>query len=107
MDYINGTLKCQGPALPTVTVMIGKSWVRWVFSLLLSNLSAAQLFRDSSQLPFPAPDHHEVTKRIAIVGAGSSGLSTLRTFVADLPEETRQGWQIVIFEKRNDIGGIW
>ena len=47
------------------------------------------------------------TKKIAILGAGPSGLAQLRAFEAarkagatDLPE-------IVCFEKQNDIGGMW
>jgi len=42
-----------------------------------------------------------------IVGGGPSGVSTLKAFITGLPEETRQGWEFVIFEKRNDVGGIW
>jgi len=90
-------------------MMMGKSWMRRVFSLLLLNHSAAHLFREpsTSQLPFSASDHHEVMKRVAIVGGGPSGISTLLAFITGLPEETRQEWQIVVFEKRDDIGGIW
>lgn len=48
-----------------------------------------------------------VNKRIAILGAGPSGLAQLRAFEAarlsgmtDLPE-------VVCYEKQNDIGGMW
>ena len=58
-------------------------------------------------MPLSASNDYEVSKRIAIVGAGASGISTLKAFITGLPEETRQGWEIVLFEKRDDIGGIW
>ena len=46
------------------------------------------------------------SKSIAIIGAGTAGLSTLKT-ILDIPEETRADWNIVIFEKRWDVGGAW
>ena len=69
--------------------------------------SATQLFRDSSQMTLSNSDHNTITKRIVIVGAGPSGVSTLHAFLTGLPEETRKTWQIVVFEKRDDVGGIW
>ena len=45
-------------------------------------------------------------KSIAIIGAGSSGLSSLKTFI-DVSESTGQNWEIVVFERREDVGGIW
>ncbi|TFY66911.1 hypothetical protein EVG20_g4167 [Dentipellis fragilis] len=47
------------------------------------------------------------TKRIAIVGAGTAGISTLKTLLVDLPEEARRDWEVVLFEQRRDVGGIW
>lgn len=47
-----------------------------------------------------------VTKSIAIVGAGSAGLTILKALL-DLPTDVRQGWDIVLFESRMDVGGIW
>ena len=46
------------------------------------------------------------TKSIAIVGAGSAGLAALKALL-DLPEETRQGWEIVLYEQRRGVGGVW
>jgi cation diffusion facilitator CzcD-associated flavoprotein CzcO len=63
-------------------------------------------FRDSSQVP-RAANGHEVTKRIVIIGAGPSGVSTLKAFINDIPEQERQGWDIVLLEKRDNVGGIW
>jgi FAD-NAD(P)-binding len=62
---------------------------------------------DPSKVSLSGSDHNEVTKRIAIIGAGPSGISALQAFITNLPDETRRMWQIVLFEKRNDVGGIW
>ena len=47
-----------------------------------------------------------IRKSIAIVGAGSSGLSSLKTFL-DVAESKEQDWELVVFERREDVGGIW
>ena len=77
-------------------------------------MSAAQLVYDmpSNQIPLDAhpkqlPPLRIVTKRIAIVGGGTAGLTMLKTLVTELPSETRQDWEIVLFEQRDDVGGIW
>lgn len=46
------------------------------------------------------------SKSIAIVGAGSAGLAILKTLL-DLPYEIRQGWNIVLYEQRRQVGGVW
>ncbi|KAI5120008.1 hypothetical protein M0805_008469 [Coniferiporia weirii] len=48
----------------------------------------------------------DVTKSIAIVGAGSAGLAMLKVLL-DLPENVRRGWEIVLFEERMGVGGVW
>ncbi|KAF7985262.1 hypothetical protein HWV62_6391 [Athelia sp. TMB] len=70
-----------------------------VLSLLLSPFS---------QQPFRALDSSSSAggKSVAIIGAGSAGLAALKTFL-DLPRETRGDWDIVLFEQRRDVGGIW
>ncbi|PFH50860.1 hypothetical protein AMATHDRAFT_192475 [Amanita thiersii Skay4041] len=67
----------------------------------------------SSQLPPPEiPSNVALnlpngdSKSIAIVGAGVAGLSMLKTLL-DLPEQQRTTWDIVVFEERANIGGIW
>lgn len=69
-----------------------------VFSLLTLRLPG----------PYPnaVPQEPDDSKSIAVVGAGSAGLATLKTFL-DLPGETRKGWRIASFEQRADVGGIW
>ncbi|KAA1476922.1 FAD/NAD(P)-binding domain-containing protein [Dentipellis sp. KUC8613] len=54
-----------------------------------------------------AESARNATKRIAIVGAGTAGISTLKTLLVDLPEEARRDWEVVLFEQRRDVGGIW
>lgn len=49
----------------------------------------------------------EDVKRVAIVGAGTSGLSALKTFLYDTPKPDGQRWEIELFEQRNDLGGLW
>ena len=62
-----------------------------------------------SLLDLPLPGSLSMTtvherKSIAIVGAGSAGLAMLKTLL-DMPE--RNSWNIVLFEERENIGGIW
>ena len=54
------------------------------------------------QVPFEA----RPTKRIAIVGAGAAGIATLKA-IMDLDEEVRRGWDVVAFEEREGVGGLW
>ena len=49
---------------------------------------------------------HQV-KRIAIIGAGTSGLAALKTFIHDIPKRHGERWEIDLFERRNNLGGIW
>jgi cation diffusion facilitator CzcD-associated flavoprotein CzcO len=46
-------------------------------------------------------------KRIAIVGGGTGGIVMLKTLVDDLPKDITRTWEIVLFEQRDDVGGIW
>ncbi|OSD02500.1 FAD/NAD-P-binding domain-containing protein [Trametes coccinea BRFM310] len=46
------------------------------------------------------------SKSIAIVGAGSAGLAILKTLL-DLPSDVREGWEIVLYDQRRDVGGLW
>ncbi|KAF8337873.1 uncharacterized protein EI90DRAFT_3118307 [Cantharellus anzutake] len=49
---------------------------------------------------------HQSPKRVAVIGAGTSGLSFLKV-VKDYKEEYDLDWDVVLFEKRHDVGGIW
>lgn len=45
-------------------------------------------------------------KSIAIIGAGSAGLAMLKT-VVDLPASSSENWEVVLYEERESVGGIW
>ncbi|KAF8971415.1 hypothetical protein BDZ97DRAFT_1786402 [Flammula alnicola] len=61
---------------------------------------------------FPAqvplrPEYGSVpAKSIAIVGAGSAGLAMFKTLL-DLPERAQEGWEVVLYEERENVGGVW
>ncbi|KAI0052406.1 FAD/NAD-P-binding domain-containing protein [Auriscalpium vulgare] len=74
------------------------------FALSVLGYNHVDLYTGVSQTPFEV---HAPSKRIAIIGAGTGGISMLKTIMGDLPEEAREGWEVVIYEQRNDIGGIW
>jgi len=40
------------------------------------------------------------------VGAGTAGLAALKS-ILDLPKDVRNGWDIIIYEQRANIGGVW
>lgn len=46
-------------------------------------------------------------KRIAIIGGGTAGVTTLKTLLTDIPLEKRGGWEVVLFEQRAGVGGVW
>ena len=57
-----------------------------------------------SLLDSPSMNVVHERKSIAIVGAGSSGMAMLKTLL-DMPEHN--SWNIILFEERENIGGIW
>ena len=57
----------------------------------------------TSELPIMT----EQVKRVAIIGGGTSGLAALKTFLYDIPKPDGQRWEIELFERRDDLGGIW
>lgn len=79
---------------------------RAIFGLIASSTAFAL-----AQRPIQEPFHWHVAapttrKSIAIVGGGAAGQAVLKTFL-DLPEDTRRDWEIVLFERRGHIGGVW
>ncbi|KAI6010755.1 hypothetical protein F5J12DRAFT_718454 [Pisolithus orientalis] len=54
----------------------------------------------------PDGSQRDASKSVAIVGAGSAGLAMLKSLL-DLTIETRADWDIVVYEQRRDVGGIW
>ncbi|KAF8168196.1 hypothetical protein B0H34DRAFT_779609 [Crassisporium funariophilum] len=59
-----------------------------------------------TQLPLDSNVELVASKSVAIIGGGSAGLAMLKTLL-DLPEYSREGWEIVLYEEREDAGGIW
>ncbi|KAF9219775.1 dimethylaniline monooxygenase [Gyrodon lividus] len=51
-------------------------------------------------------NQHHGPKSVAIVGAGSAGLAMLKALV-DFPNDSFTDWEIVLYEQRKDVGGIW
>jgi cation diffusion facilitator CzcD-associated flavoprotein CzcO len=45
-------------------------------------------------------------KSIAIIGAGTGGLAVLQAML-NLPLKVRENWEIITYESRRDIGGVW
>lgn len=68
-----------------------------IFSILASTIG---------YVPSQQPISSTATKSIAIVGAGASGQAMLKNFL-DLPLETRKDWEIILYERREHIGGVW
>jgi ribulose 1,5-bisphosphate synthetase/thiazole synthase len=66
---------------------------------LLSFLSPSLV----KQVPLQSYRDVSPTKSIAIVGAGSAGLAALKALL-DIDPRT---WEIVLYEERENIGGIW
>ncbi|KAI0264217.1 hypothetical protein BC834DRAFT_884304 [Gloeopeniophorella convolvens] len=80
--------------------------MRDFFRLALSFLTL-----NYAQLPFDLTSTPSVpaipSKRIAIVGGGTGGVAMLKTLAADLPEDATRNWDIVLFEQRYGLGGVW
>lgn len=43
---------------------------------------------------------------IAVIGAGTAGIGALIGLQA-VPEEVRKDWTVELFERREDVGGVW
>lgn len=71
---------------------------RLLFTFLSSHLP--------SQVPLRSDHGPNQPKSLAIVGAGSAGLAMLKTFL-DLDVFSRDNWEVVLYEEREDVGGIW
>lgn len=50
--------------------------------------------------PLPAPHAGEMARRVAIVGAGVSGLASVKCCL-------EEGLQPTCFERSDDLGGLW
>ena len=86
-----------------------------VFTLPWIRISPDALYHEPAQSAFELEQHDdswhgirgsESSKSIGIVGAGSAGLSAIETFLR-VARSTEQNWDIVAFEQRRDVGGVW
>ncbi len=74
---------------------IGRTWFRHVWTK-----------KETKDHMLTTVEERNMTKRVAVIGAGPSGLAQLRAFQsaaqdgAEIPE-------IVCFEKQDDWGGLW
>jgi len=71
---------------------------RLLFSFLSSNLPA--------QVPLHSEHASVGSKSVAIVGAGSAGLAMLKTLL-ELEPLAHGNWNVVLFDERDNVGGIW
>jgi cation diffusion facilitator CzcD-associated flavoprotein CzcO len=46
------------------------------------------------------------TKRIVVIGAGSAGLVALKT-LRETAQFKKGEWELLAFEQRENLGGIW
>jgi len=51
-------------------------------------------------------DKVEPSRRVCIIGAGASGLATLKVLAETRQVQSGQ-WSMVTFEERDNVGGIW
>lgn len=80
---------------------------RSIVAPLSDSLAAsAHLDEGAAALPADRPAPRPQRKRIAIVGAGTAGIGAL-IGLKNVPEEVRAGWEIDLFERREDVGGVW
>lgn len=60
------------------------------------------------QNPFSVvPNEPTARKRIVIVGGGTGGLAALKTFLHDIPKALEEEWEVVLYEQRPNVGGVW
>ncbi|TBU25501.1 FAD/NAD(P)-binding domain-containing protein [Dichomitus squalens] len=76
-----------------------------LISSLLPLLALGHAY-DSEQTVLSSSASGRPAKSIAIVGAGSGGLAILKT-IFDLPEDVRRDWEVVLYEQRRNVGGVW
>lgn len=49
----------------------------------------------------------EGTRRIAVIGAGAAGLAQAKQVLDAFKTPQEQNVELVIYESRNDVGGVW
>ena len=78
----------------------GYSAMNWALDYLLAAL-AFILNLDAPPSPQAPP-----SKSIAIIGGGSAGLGALQVLL-DVQGKKNLNWEVVLYEQRRGIGGVW
>ncbi|KAI0306167.1 hypothetical protein B0F90DRAFT_1696709 [Multifurca ochricompacta] len=91
--------------------LLSNNSMRSLFNLTLT-LSLLPFSFQHGQIPLDLGNTNSTlpnvpNKRIAIIGGGTAGIIMLKTLITDLPEEVTRNWEIVLFEQRDNIGGLW
>lgn len=78
---------------------------------MVNLFKAAWLLASSLHIPGLTFDHEissepQVSKTIAVIGAGSAGIAALKALM-DLPSSIAQNWNITLYEQRGDVAGVW
>jgi hypothetical protein len=76
-----------------------------VLSFLASRLGQLPV-EPASLSPSAERTTPNVNKTVVVVGTGSAGLAALKALL-DLPPDVRAGWDIVAYEQRSGVGGVW
>jgi len=79
------------------------------FLAAISSFCAPSFALYAKQVPLGGPGHSNgslPTKRIGIVGLGAGGISYIRA-LGVLPKHMRENWDIVAFDERHSVGGLW
>lgn len=88
--------------------------IKWTFCKV--NISTLHAYEHDSYssifIPRDVPFESSVEsvserfKQICVIGAGAAGLAALKV-IADMPQYKSGTWNVVAFEARNNVGGIW
>jgi cation diffusion facilitator CzcD-associated flavoprotein CzcO len=70
----------------------------------LEHLLAALTLLIHWDLP-PSP-HPTSSKTIAVIGGGTGGLGALQVLL-DVKRKNNLNWEVVLYEQRQEVGGVW
>ena len=74
--------------------------MNWALDYLLAALA---LILNSDVPPSPQASP---SKSIAIIGGGSAGLGVLQVLL-DIQGKKNLNWEVVLYEQRRGVGGVW
>lgn len=84
---------------------------RTPFRAMVNLLKSIWLLVSTLHTPGLRPLHgfrgqQQAPKSIVVIGGGSAGLGVLKA-LQSLPTGIRSGWNITLYEEREDVAGIW